>query len=317
MRFGVPSNWWVTFFCGAAMQFNKPPLSYQEQISQLKARGLVIDDEQQAEHYLKHLNYYRLSGYWLPFEQDHASHRFKPDARFEDVLNLYVFDRELRLLLLDAIERIEISVRATWAYVLASKYGAHAYLDSGHCHRADWHQSNLSKLAREIERSDELFITHYKAKYTEPQMPPVWSVVEVMSLGMLSHWITNLKPSDRADVALNYQLNEQVLKSFIRHLTYVRNLCAHHSRVWNRKLTVTTKPPKKPQRLKASCNLEQPRRIYNTLVICHHFMGQISPGSTWTQRLLKLVEQHNIDPKAMGFPANWQSLELWKEANAQ
>ena len=213
------------------MNFSKPSLPYAEQIDLLKSRGLQVDDEVRAEHYLRHLNYYRLSGYWLPFEQDHAAHRFKQGASFEDVLNLYVFDRELRLLLLDAIERIEISVRATWAHVLSSKYGAHAYLDPAHAHKNKWHQANLSKLTSEIERSDELFITHYKKTYSKPALPPTWSVTEVMSLGMLSHWITNLKPSDRADVALNYGINEQVLKSFIRHLTYIRNLCAHHSRV--------------------------------------------------------------------------------------
>ena len=294
------------------MNFNKPSLSYAEQIKLLKSRGLQIADEDRAEHYLRHLNYYRLSGYWLPFEQDHATHRFKQGTSFEDVLNLYVFDRELRLLLLDAIERIEISVRANWAYVLACNYGPHAYLDAEHAHRKNWHQTNLSKLTSEIDRSDELFIKHYQETYTEPQLPPTWSVTEVMSLGALSHWLTNLKPSDRADIAAVYGINEFVLKSFMRHLTYVRNLCAHHSRVWNRSLTVTTAIPRKPKALAASCNANQDRRIYNTLAICQYLMQIISPNSTWAERLIALVHEHDIDTKFMGFPMNWAELEIWQ-----
>lgn len=297
------------------MNFNKPSLPYANQISLLKSRGLQIDDEARAEHYLRHLNYYRLSGYWLPFEQDHATHRFKKGTRFEDVLNLYVFDRELRLLLLDAIERIEISVRANWAYVLSCKYGPHAYLDTDHAHRTDWHQANLSKLTTEIDRSDELFMKHYLGTYTEPQLPPSWSVTEVMSLGALSHWLTNLKPSDRADIAAIYGINEFVLRSFIRHLTYIRNLCAHHSRVWNRSLTVTTAIPRNPKTLAASCNGSQNRRIYNTLAICQHLMRIISPNTTWAERLITLIQEHDIDAKFMGFPSNWTELELWQIEN--
>lgn len=96
------------------MGFDKPFQTIQQQVEILSNRGLITDDG--AEHYLKHLNYYRLSGYWLPFQIDTKEHLFKPNTNFSDVLNLYIFDREFRLLLLDAIERIEVSVRTHWAY---------------------------------------------------------------------------------------------------------------------------------------------------------------------------------------------------------
>ena len=91
--------------------------------------NLTIENPDRAEHYLSHLNYYRLGAYWLPFEADHETHQFRPDASFDQVLNLYIFDRELRLLVMDAIERIEVSVRTRWAYHLAHTHGPHAYLD--------------------------------------------------------------------------------------------------------------------------------------------------------------------------------------------
>ena len=92
--------------------FSKPATTHAQQVELLRERGMVFDDFGTAEFYLEHLNYYRLSAYWLPFEADHKTHRFQPNTRFERVLNLYVFDRELRLLVLDAIERVEVSVRS-------------------------------------------------------------------------------------------------------------------------------------------------------------------------------------------------------------
>lgn len=73
--------------------FAKPATTYAQQVAKLQQRGMVVGDHQSAEFYLQHLNYYRLGAYWLPFEADHATHALKPGTRFEDVLNLYVFDQ--------------------------------------------------------------------------------------------------------------------------------------------------------------------------------------------------------------------------------
>lgn len=100
------------------MRFAKPPASIDQQIDLLVQRGMDVPDRQRAAHYLRHLNYYRLRGYWLPFESgiaDNGDHRFQAGTMFEHVLERYVFDRELRLLVMDAIERIEVSVRTHWA----------------------------------------------------------------------------------------------------------------------------------------------------------------------------------------------------------
>lgn len=125
---GAP--WGVTFFRGRAVRFAKPATTFDEQIDLLIGRGMEIPDRDRARHYLAHLNYYRLGAYWLPFEADHATHRFRPGTRFEDVVGLYVFDRELRLLVMDAIERLEVSVRTQWAYHLAHAYDPHAHMEA-------------------------------------------------------------------------------------------------------------------------------------------------------------------------------------------
>lgn len=93
------------------MHYQKQSISLQDQIQQLKARGLLIVDDSFAEHYLKNISYYRLAGYWWPMQVDKVNHVFKPNSRFEDVIALYNFDSELRILVFNAIERIEIGLR--------------------------------------------------------------------------------------------------------------------------------------------------------------------------------------------------------------
>lgn len=294
------------------MEFTKPARTYDEQVALLKSRGLAIQDEARAKHYLSHINYYRLTGYWLPFEADHANHRFLPGTTFDDVLNLYIFDREFRLLLLDAIERVEVSLRARWAYHMAHRYGPHAYLEARHATNLKWHARHLSKLEEELARSEEAFIKHYQNTYTRPASPPVWSVSEIMSFGMLSRWITQMVPADRAAIAKTYGMDQGMLKGFVRHLTYVRNLGAHHSRVWNRRLTVTMPLPKnKPAGLRSSMTTQRPRNIYNTLVMLIYLLRIISPRNRWRERLIELLDLHGIDPSKMGFPEGWQRLPVW------
>jgi abortive infection bacteriophage resistance protein len=303
------------FLEGKNLKFTKPSTTFDEQIELLQSRGMRIPDQDRARHYLSHLNYYRISAYWLPFEADHDRHQFKQDANFEDVLNLYMFDRELRLLVMDATERFEVSLRTQWAYYLAHAYGPHAYLDINYFHNRNQYQTSIRKLQTEIEQSHETFIKHYKRTYTDPEYPPLWAAVEVMSLGQLSKFYSNLKHRrDRKQIASIYNLDEVVISSFLHHLTVVRNLCAHHSRLWNRAFTFTIKLPRRGNaHLLDSLDRSAGRKIYNTLVMLEYLMENISPGTRWKQKVVSLFEKYPVaDPAAMGFPANWQALPVWK-----
>ncbi|MEO5330547.1 MAG: Abi family protein [Magnetococcus sp. YQC-5] len=296
------------------MRFAKPPKTFEEQLALLRFRGMIIDDDTKGLHCLSHLNYYRLTAYWLPFEADHTNHVFQTATRLDAVLNLYAFDRELRLLLLDAIERVEVSLRTQWAYHMAHSYGSHAFMDPSLSENADRWQRDMDSLRKELERSDDLFIQHYKRTYNDPEFPPIWVVCEVMSLGLLSRWFTNLKPmSVRRNIAKTYELDCRVLQSFLRHLTYIRNLCAHHGRLWNRRFTVTMELPRtKPSALIADFHHVENRKIYNTLVMLVWMMDQISPGNHWKIKLLDLIQHHDIDSQAMGFPTNYPERSVWQ-----
>lgn len=298
------------------MQFVKPSLSVDEQMALLQRRGMVFDDWAAARHTLHHINYYRLRAYWLPFEVDRdgeMAHAFKAGTRFEAVLADYAFDQRLKLLLMDAIERVEIVLRTRWAHELALRYGSHAYLDGALFGNIARYTKCLQTLQDEVLRSHEAFIKHYRDTYTAPALPPIWAVCEVMTLGQLSQWLDNLKHrKDRQAIAQAFGFDEVVLCAFVHHLATVRNLCAHHSRVWNRKFTIKMKLPTRPAATATWFNPDQDRKLYNTLLMLALLLDRICTSSTWKQCLLRLIATMPADtPQTMGFPKGWQTLPAW------
>lgn len=272
-----------------------------------------IPDKVKARHYLSHINYYRLVAYWLPFEADHETHTFKEGTDFDRVIELYVFDRELRLALLDAIERIEVSLRTQIAYHLSNKYGPHAHLNHEVFKDYSKYTRNLSTMCGVVFGSREKFVTHLLRKYDEP-LPPLWATVDLLSLGHLSKLFSNIRlPSDRQLISSIYRVDETLLMSFLHHLTTVRNLCAHHSRVWNREFTFKMKiPHKKPRHLSESLNKRAENKLYNTLCWLNYMLSIISPESEWRQSILNLMGEHEISKSAVGFPDGYESYEIWK-----
>lgn len=300
-------------------QYNKTALTTSQQVALLVRRGMRINDHAQAQQYLTHISYYRLRAYWLPFEQAATNgddHAFVAGTDFDTVLAIYNFDRELRLLLIDAIERVEISLRTQLANVLSLRYGPFAHKDVNHFAKNLLWQQCRDELLKEFSRSRETFAEHYRIKYPKLSSPPLWVACELMTLGHLSRWLQNLRiPKDRQSIANAYGLDEKVLVSFAHHLTIVRNHCAHHGRVWNRKFAVKMLiPNKKPQGLSAAFNPAQDRRLYNTLTMLAYLMSVISPASTWRQRLKALIQATpQIDVADMGFPVGWEQLSIWQE----
>lgn len=148
------------------------------------------------------------------------------------------------------------------------------------------------------------------------RLPPSWVSCEVLSFGQLSVCYENLAHgNDRRHIAEPYGVDEQILVSFAHHLTYARNVCAHHSRLWNREMTITMKLPRRATSLGASFNPNMPRRFYSALTMLAFMLWRISTGSTWRAQLLKLLEEHpSVDLTSMGFRADWLRLSLRQTA---
>ena len=298
--------------------FTKPPRSFSDQVQILQSHGLGIPDPAKAEFYLSQLNYYRLAAYCLPFEQNHATHQVRPGTSFDDVLNLYIFDRELRLLLMDAIERVEVSLRTQMAYHLSHRHNsAHPHLVPAIFQNTGRYQAGLTNLKNEVNKSNEDFIRHLTTKYQEA-LPPIWAVVELMTMGQLSKWFSNIKArQDRRAISQVYGIDEKVMTSFCEHLSLVRNMAAHHARLWNRDITKQMRLPTHGSSDLLNSIWVLPntdrrlRKLYNTLTMTVHLMNVIAPGHHWKTRLKNLITTHAIDTSKMGFPPDWETRPLW------
>lgn len=299
------------------MLFAKPTLSIQEHLDLWRSRGLAIPDLEKAAHYLKYIGYYRLSGYALPLTFKNRpiqpSHNFKPGSSFDGILNLYLFDRELRLLVMDAIERIEVAFRTCFSNCMCEKAGAHWYMSPKHFANPKCHEQFAKKI---IERTGydgsnktgdtkgkEVFLQHYFGKYTNPQLPPSWMVIEILPISTLSLAYENLcLREDRKKISLEFGLNPEVLESWMHSISYVRNLCAHHSRLWNREFTIR---PLIAREIKGQ--IESNSRFFAQAVVISFLLKKASPQTKWWERLCQLISDNPfVDPIALGAPAGWK-----------
>jgi abortive infection bacteriophage resistance protein len=302
------------------LPFTKPALTIADQLNKLIDLGMIIANRSQAEHCLQHISYYRLSAYWLPFEnpKEAVGPRFRDGTTFEDVMTLYDFDRQLRLLVLDAIERIEIAVRGSWAYQMAMLGGSHEYLKADHYADITKFIKNGGSLDHEVGRSKDTFIKHYKRKYDGPEFPPVWMAAELMSFGLLSRWYAALKePKVRQLIADPFHIDERIFVTVVHQLTIVRNICAHHSRLWNRILDVEfTLPRSNPADLTVALNRQEPKRVYNTLAMLQFLLSKADPNTDWDKRLISLMATLPVGRSTeIGFPPNWSDLRIWRNPN--
>lgn len=306
--------------------YQKPHTSLAEQVETLISRGLIVDDQASAEHYLSIIGYYRLSSYCYRFETSptngERSHQFLPETTFNDIINVYVFDQRLRSLMLEALERFEIFARSVWSHELSSLLGAHPHMSADNfSDKKEYFQSFLS-LMEETERakgsSEE--IRHYINRYTEPFLPPVWIIVSIMSFGELFRWIKNTKSQKvKNNVAKHLGMpNTQVFEGVTRVLTTVRNICAHHGRLWDRRLSTRlpyiTKNLRVPMvSVQGVSGIESDPRLFNVIVILAHIMVWINKDSSWPKRVASLVSANlsEREQKIMGFPQNWQSNSFW------
>jgi abortive infection bacteriophage resistance protein len=297
----------------------KPAKTYRDQLDLLKRRGLTVPDEAFALHILEHHNYYRISAYRFPFTVARNPDEFRPGTTFQQIWDLYHFDRGLRQLVMAGCKRVEISVRSRWAYEVGHRLGPLAYLDNQHFNDPLVHARTLTTLDTEMARSKEQFITHHRKTLSLP-WPPVWVIAEVASFGSISNLLVQLKsPAVRQSIADTYKLDELTFCSLFHHLSVIRNTAAHHSRLWNRKFAVTFQlPRKKPQHLWPNFFIHpsaqgNERKLYNSLVLLIHMVQVIEPTAKWPRHLVEHILTLDDTLLAdMGFPTDWQIRPIWQ-----
>lgn len=312
--------------------YAKPALSHEQMIEQLRGRGLDVPDTERAGRYLKQIGYYRLSPYMIPFQEGREDHTFASGTGFDDVLGLYVFDRHLRLLVLDGLERVEVAVRANLTDTMAEAGGPHWYLDPGWFASTAEHQRLLDQiqtecrdqLARPAEAvGDQVLypsaLEHYLTRYAQPELPPSWVMVEMLTIGQLSHLVGNLSQRrHRTAIARGLGINDPLLVSWLRTYNRVRNICAHHGRLWNVGLGVYPALPTAPNvvwlsdRDALAGHPDRAKRLYPVLVSIQSVLTTVSPHSSWAARLTDLLHRHPSVPlRGMGLFPGWNTDPFW------
>lgn len=298
------------------MKYSKPPLSITAQIAKLKQRGLKFNDEQKAAHYLSNISYYRLRAYTYPFQDNSdPNHSFIKEISFDDIIELYVFDRRLRLLVFNAIEKIEIALRTKIVYEFSLTKGSHWHEDANMYRNNYYFNKNINSLYEEVDRSSETFIEHYKQTYSTPAYPPAWMSLEVITMGLLSKLYGNLKKGDeKKKVAKKFGLpNPLILESWMHAFAGLRNICAHHSRLWNRRFTIVPKIPYNTYNTFIQNTNIYDNKLYAQLCCMNYITRIISPNSSFVADLKALLDTCNlVDCKEMGFPDAWKDEPIWQ-----
>ena len=297
------------------MEYTKMPIDIPEQISILKNRGLVIGDATTALLHFSDISYFRLASYWKTFEIDSASHELVTGTSLHDVLSLYAFDRELRGVIFAAIQDIEIALRTRIIHHFSMAHGAFWFMNDVLFNDIKIFQRCLSSLQNEVERSKEDFLLEHFKKYDSPPMPPVWKTLEVASFGTLSKLYCNMADTSvKKSVSKSFGLPQyKYLESWIRSITVLRNCCAHHARIWNRRFPWKPQLPRELPLDWIDSSKTLPIKLYALLSTILYLEQSISVNSSVKERLLALLA---ILPrgrlKAMGFPEDWQKQDLWR-----
>lgn len=305
------------------IKYNKSALSALTLVIKLKKRGMLFKKGEMEKARLifeNHISYYRLRAYWITLEDATTPNKlFYPDTTFNRVLELYNYDTELKSIISKAISTIEISLRAKFSN-LAFKYKSpHFHINPLNAKDMDIFVDCISRQKRSIAQSkDEIFIKHYTDKYSDPKNPPIWSYIEVSSFGDLNSWISNLKTSIILEqFAYSYNISSaDVFISFLDRLRLVRNICAHHNRLWNRTFSKRRLlAPHNPLELVTAWNAGRNASLnsYGTFIIIVHIMKSISlvDAKLFLNDFDKISKSYNINLTQLGFHPSWQNEQLF------
>jgi abortive infection bacteriophage resistance protein len=284
--------------------YTKPARDPAALIAHLTARGLTIPNVALATHALERIGYYRLLIYMRPL-QDPTTKNFLAGTTFEQIVDLYNFDRELRLHCLDAIERIEVAVRSAVINELSVRYGAHFHLERRHFEDKDGYRGFMN----ESIKARYLGITHYYDNYNDPSIPPIWTILEGVTLGTLSRMFSQLHLTNRRLISQRFNYPEPTMVSWVRSLNNLRNACAHHNRLWNAVMQVDQ--PMKHKSLRGEWGTNQ-NRFYARAVVMVALLHRIDSTLTWKQELKALFAKYPaVQPSQLGFPVGWDTRTFW------
>lgn len=287
------------------MEQKKPQeaLSVEEQVKNLKSLNLTIEDETFAINFLNDVSYFRfIKAYSLGLKPKNGN--YYDGVTFEQLVELYLFNANFRQLLFTQIEKVEVNLRCTISNYFSSTYGIFAYKNSDYFSNPQYHASFLRDIENEINRNKRApFIKNFQNNYEHSDIP-FYALIEIFSFGTLSKFFKNMKNSDKKELSTGYDISYTYFESWIESIAYVRNLCAHYSRLYNAKLTKTPKLYQQSRQL-GICN----NRIFAVLVCLKHILPADRHWIEFVDTIQLLFDKYPHAKKStMGFPDDWMEI---------
>ena len=282
---------------------HQPPMTVEEQIENLKALKLTIDDEQIAADLLNDVSYFRIiKAFSLGLKPKNGN--YYEGVSFDQIAGLYKFNCNFRQLLFTVIERIEVNLRCRLANYFSSKYGVLGYENPDNFSDSDYHNEFLEDIRHEISRNSRSpFVRNFQDNYVDGKIP-MYALVELFSFGTLSKFFKNMKNEDKKAVAKTYGVGYTYFESWIESIAYVRNLCAHYGRLYNAKLAKTPMLYKQYSALGIGNN-----RIFGLLLCISYLVPHDNHWNSFVDEIEMYIEKYpSVKIETMGFPEGWKEL---------
>jgi len=285
----------------------KPALTLSEQVDLLISRGMIVENHSEAERILGEKNYYRFSGYAFLFQKE--NNKYHKGVTFDSIVTLMNFDRDLRSILMDALELIEVYSRTKIAHVFSLVHGRNggAYYDSSLFCNPDFHAEFLSDLELQIQKNaQQPFVAHHINNF-EGRMP-LWCAVEILSFSRLSKLFSNMLLADKELIAANMDTDASHLTNWLHSFSVLRNACAHYSRLYQNICSPRVS-------LDARFFRNHKDVMSDSLFSCILAMLRIMPREEWKAELRNSLfclsaKYPAISFSGIGFPNDWKDIFL-------
>ena len=295
------------------MNFTKPPLSFNDQADLLLKRGLIANKKDLID-ILKKVNYYHLSGYLYPYRIK-INDNFMKGTTLDEILYIMDFGSELRLLVFHVISILERWIRTDLVYNFSIYFNdAFAYTKYSSYPKQPQYKVDefLKFIEGEMNYSKEVFVQHYKAKYSQENYLPAWMAAEIMSMGTMNRFYQLMDKNLKSLTVRVFNVHEVVFHSWLNSIRNVRNICAHHNRLWNRNLSIIPKIPKNSSAW-SQYNGRNDKKLFLLLSIINYMLKQVNCHTTLKDDMDTLfVKYRNIKNIKMDFPQNWENYNFWK-----
>ena len=298
------------------LKYTNKAISVSKQILLLQERGVLIDDFDFAEKVLTNVSFYRFKAYLVPFLKNDGTQNYIPGTSFFKAWQYYDFDAKLRSCVMEAIEQVEVAVKTRMVNYLSKKYGVLAYKNISifaSPFKMATYKKLFSTVDETIKKSSDESLKGYCEKYSKEEGLPIWIIAEFMTFGNMVTFFRLLKKSDKEALAKFFDTSSVILESFLVNLNYIRNICAHNARLWNRLIAIKVTIPKKDEKWHQKNFPVNERRIYSSLCILKVLLDNIVEKSDWKNNLYLLLQEFPmIHRKSMGIPDGFENSSIWK-----